>query len=111
MVAMSSPPASNAVEPFDIVVVGAGLTGIGAAVWFKKARPSKSIAILEARDAIGGTWDQFRYPGVRSDSDMFTLAYGFSPWTGPASIVDGSVIRDYIKRAAEVNDGDCCTDR
>ncbi|WP_433261948.1 flavin-containing monooxygenase [Actinosynnema sp. CS-041913] len=84
----------------DVVIVGAGLSGIGAAYRLGAGHPGKSYAILEARDAIGGTWDLFRYPGIRSDSDMFTLGYPFRPWREAASIADGPAILDYIRRTA-----------
>src|SRR5213076_529771 len=91
-----------AVEHFDVVIVGAGLSGIGAAYRLQTELPGKSYAILEAREASGGTWDLFRYPGVRSDSDMFTLGYPFKPWTGKETIADGSSIREYILETARV---------
>jgi cation diffusion facilitator CzcD-associated flavoprotein CzcO len=69
------------VEHFDVVVVGAGISGIGAGYFLQRDCPTKSYVILEGRDTIGGTWDLFRYPGVRSDSDMHTLGYSFKPWT------------------------------
>ncbi|MEZ4294911.1 MAG: NAD(P)/FAD-dependent oxidoreductase [Polyangiaceae bacterium] len=81
----------------DVIVVGAGLSGIGAGYRLKTGCPGKTFAILEARDAIGGTWDLFRYPGVRSDSDMFTLGYPFNPWREARSIADGASIRQYIR--------------
>ncbi|MEP6886443.1 MAG: NAD(P)/FAD-dependent oxidoreductase [Gammaproteobacteria bacterium] len=87
-------------EYVDVLIVGAGLSGIGAAVHLQRRCPSKSYAILESRDSIGGTWDLFRFPGVRSDSDMFTLGYSFRPWTSAAAITDGSSIRRYIVDAA-----------
>jgi cation diffusion facilitator CzcD-associated flavoprotein CzcO len=87
-------------EHVDVLVVGAGLSGIGAACLLREAAPGKSFAILEARAAIGGTWDLFRYPGVRSDSDMFTLGYSFRPWTQARAIADGPSIRDYIRDTA-----------
>ena len=90
-------------EHFDVVIVGAGLSGIGAARHLQLRCPGKSYAILEARDAMGGTWDLFRYPGVRSDSDMFTLGYQFKPWTGEKSIADGWTIRHYIEETAHEN--------
>src|SRR5688500_7046597 len=73
-------------EHFDVIIVGAGLSGIGMAHHLQRLAPSESYAILEARDAIGGTWDLFRYPGIRSDSDMHTLGYNFRPWTDPDAI-------------------------
>jgi monooxygenase len=90
-------------ENFDIVIIGAGLSGIGAAVHLGRECPDKSIALIESRDNIGGTWDLFRYPGIRSDSDMFTLGYNFKPWMHEQSIADGSVIRDYIKDTSDEN--------
>ncbi|HEV2376843.1 MAG TPA: NAD(P)/FAD-dependent oxidoreductase [Streptosporangiaceae bacterium] len=84
----------------DVVIVGAGLSGIGAAHHLQTSCPGKSYTILEARDAIGGTWDLFRFPGVRSDSDMFTLAYRFRPWTGAEQMVDGHSILTYVRGTA-----------
>jgi monooxygenase len=84
-------------EHLDVLVVGAGLSGIGAAHHLKAECPWASFAILEARGAMGGTWDLFKYPGLRSDSDMFTLGYGFRPWQGKKSIADGADILQYIK--------------
>jgi phytoene dehydrogenase-like protein len=83
-----------------VLIVGAGLSGIGAACHLKKRCPHASVAIVEARDAIGGTWDLFRYPGVRSDSDMFTLGYSFRPWHSDNAISDGQTILDYIRDTA-----------
>ncbi len=68
-------------EHFDVLIIGAGLSGIGAGCHLAMRCPGKSFAVLEARDTIGGTWDLFRYPGIRSDSDMYTLGYSFRPWT------------------------------
>ena len=79
------------VEHFDVLIVGAGLSGIGAGVHLRTKCPTKSFVVLESRDAIGGTWDLFRYPGIRSDSDMFTLGYSFKPWTEAKAIADGPV--------------------
>jgi len=87
-------------EHVDVLIVGAGLSGIGAACHLRKGCPGKSFAILEARDALGGTWDLFRYPGIRSDSDMFTLGYSFRPWEGGKSIADGQSILDYVRDTA-----------
>jgi cation diffusion facilitator CzcD-associated flavoprotein CzcO len=87
-------------EHVDVLVVGAGLSGIGAACHLQEECPDKTYAILEARHAIGGTWDLFRYPGVRSDSDMFTLGYAFRPWADATSIADGAAIRQYIQDTA-----------
>ena len=87
-------------EHFDVVIVGAGLSGIGAGYHLQTRRPGKTYAILEGREAIGGTWDLFRYPGVRSDSDMFTLGYSFRPWTQAKAIADGPSILAYIRETA-----------
>lgn len=83
-------------EHVDVLIVGAGLSGVGAASHLRRENPDKSFLILESRAAIGGTWDLFRYPGVRSDSDMYTLGYSFRPWTNAKAIADGESIRDYI---------------
>lgn len=88
----------------DVLIVGAGLSGIGAAHHLRKAFPWRTYTILEARDAIGGTWDLFRYPGVRSDSDMHTLGYRFRPWTAAKAIADGPAILEYVRQTAR--DGD-----
>ena len=95
-----SEDAASAPEYVDVLIIGAGLAGIGAAVHLQSRCPEKSYAILEARDAIGGTWDLFRFPGVRSDSDMFTLGYSFRPWASSNAITDGSSIKGYIVDAA-----------
>ncbi|WP_367138340.1 flavin-containing monooxygenase [Saccharothrix sp. HUAS TT1] len=87
-------------EHVDVVIVGAGLSGVGAAYRLLTECPGKSVAILEARDAMGGTWDLFRYPGIRSDSDMFTLGYPFKPWREAKSIADGPTILNYIRATA-----------
>ncbi|UQN08507.1 NAD(P)/FAD-dependent oxidoreductase [Deinococcus sp. QL22] len=87
--------------PLDVLIIGAGLSGIGAARHLLAKAPDKQFELLEARDAIGGTWDLFRYPGIRSDSDVYTLGYSFKPWTGHKSIADGPDIRDYIQEAAD----------
>lgn len=88
-------------EYFDVLIVGAGLSGIGAAAHLKMDCPNKSFAILEGRGASGGTWDLFRYPGIRSDSDMFTLGYRFRPWNNPKAIADGPAILEYIRDTAK----------
>jgi cation diffusion facilitator CzcD-associated flavoprotein CzcO len=88
------------VEHVDVIVVGAGLSGIGGACQIRMNCPDKSFVILEGRDAIGGTWDLFRYPGVRSDSDMYTLGYRFRPWRDAKAIADGPAILNYIRDTA-----------
>ncbi|MFD3264227.1 flavin-containing monooxygenase [Phenylobacterium ferrooxidans] len=87
-------------EHFDVAVVGAGLSGIGAGYHLQANCPDRSYVILEGRDAIGGTWDLFRYPGIRSDSDMFTLGYAFKPWTQAKAIADGPSILNYVRETA-----------
>jgi monooxygenase len=87
-------------EHFDVLIVGAGLSGIGAAVHLQKEAPGKTYALLEARSTSGGTWDLFRYPGIRSDSDMYTLGYSFRPWPGAKAIADGPSILEYIRDTA-----------
>ena len=87
-------------EQLDVVVIGAGLSGIGAAVHLSTRCPGKSFALLEMREAMGGTWDLFRYPGIRSDSDMYTLGYRFKPWSSPKAIAEGADILSYIQEAA-----------
>ncbi|HQT55628.1 MAG: NAD(P)/FAD-dependent oxidoreductase [Phenylobacterium sp.] len=89
-----------AYEHFDVVIVGAGLSGIGAGYHLQANCPERSYVILEGRDAIGGTWDLFRYPGIRSDSDMFTLGYAFKPWTQAKAIADGPSILNYVRETA-----------
>jgi monooxygenase len=91
-------------EHVDVLIVGAGLSGIGAACHLRRECPDKSFAILEARAAMGGTWDLFRYPGIRSDSDMFTLGYRFRPWPQAEAIADGDSIRRYINETAREYD-------
>ena len=93
-----------AIEHFDVLIVGAGLSGIGAAYHLQRDCPGKTYAILEARGAIGGTWDLFRYPGIRSDSDMFTLGYSFKPWLQAKAIADGPSILDYVRETAAEHD-------
>ena len=93
-------------EHVDVLIVGAGLSGIGAAYHLKKRCPGKTYAILEGREAIGGTWDLFRYPGIRSDSDMYTLGYSFKPWKAAKAIADGPSILSYVRETARENDVD-----
>jgi len=87
-------------EHVDVLVVGAGISGIGAAYHLQRSCPDRTYAILEARDDIGGTWDLFRYPGIRSDSDMYTLGYSFKPWTDPKAIADAPSILAYLRETA-----------
>jgi len=87
-------------EALDVIIVGAGLSGVGAACHLQQQCPGTRFAILEARDAMGGTWDLFRYPGIRSDSDMHTLGYGFRPWRESRAIADGPDILKYIRETA-----------
>src|SRR5579864_1229391 len=98
--AAPDPMQGRNVSHFDVLVVGAGLSGVSAAFHLQTECPRKSFAILEARDAIGGTWDLFRYPGVRSDSDPHTLGFPFRPWRDDRSIADGSAILRYIEDTA-----------
>ena len=90
-------------EHVDVLVVGAGLSGVGAAHYLRTRCPQKTVAVLEGRGRIGGTWDLFRYPGVRSDSDMYTFGYAFRPWTGGTSFASGEAIRRYIEETAEAS--------
>ncbi|MDT5365354.1 MAG: monooxygenase [Mycobacterium sp.] len=90
-------------EHLDVLIVGAGISGISAAWHLQDRSPSKTYAILERREGMGGTWDLFKYPGIRSDSDMFTLGFRFKPWTSAKAIADGPSILEYIKEAAAEN--------
>jgi monooxygenase len=98
---------SAAASHFDVLIIGAGLSGIGAACHLVRKRPGTTFAILEARNAIGGTWDLFRYPGIRSDSDMSTFGYAFRPWEHPEAIADGPSILRYLAETAKA----CGVDR
>lgn len=93
----------NNTGQYDIIIVGAGLSGIGTAYWLQEKCPGKRFVILEARDTLGGTWGLFRYPGIRSDSDMFTFGYRFKPWQNPQPISDGESILAYLQETAEEN--------
>jgi monooxygenase len=93
----------QATEHLDVLIVGAGISGIGAAYHLGERCPGKSYAVLEAREDLGGTWDLFRYPGIRSDSDMHTLGYRFKPWTDDKAIADGDLILDYVRETAREN--------
>jgi len=88
-------------QHYDVLIIGAGLSGIGMACHMKKDCPKKSYAIIERRDSLGGTWDLFKYPGIRSDSDMYTFGYNFRPWKGSKVLADGPSIKNYIKETAE----------
>ncbi|HEX8584376.1 MAG TPA: NAD(P)/FAD-dependent oxidoreductase [Allosphingosinicella sp.] len=92
--------AGEQAEQLDVLIVGAGISGIDAAYRVQTELPGKSYAVLEARAAIGGTWDLFRYPGIRSDSDMYTLGFPFRPWRGDKAIADGADIRTYVEDTA-----------
>jgi cation diffusion facilitator CzcD-associated flavoprotein CzcO len=92
---------ASSTEHFDVLIVGAGLSGIGAACHLQRRCPGKTYVVLEGRGDIGGTWDLFRYPGIRSDSDMHTLGYSFRPWEQPKAIADGPSILTYIRQTAE----------
>ncbi|MEZ5502254.1 MAG: NAD(P)/FAD-dependent oxidoreductase [Halioglobus sp.] len=84
----------------DVLIVGAGLSGIGSARRLQRACPERSFTLLESRATLGGTWDLFRYPGIRSDSDMYTLGYSFKPWLDQKSLADGPSILRYLREAA-----------
>ncbi len=86
----------------DVLIIGAGLSGIGAAYHLQAQCPDKTYLLLEGRNNLGGTWDLFRYPGIRSDSDMYTLGYSFRPWTKPQAIADGASILEYLRETAEM---------
>src|SRR5215469_18691178 len=89
-------------EHVDVLIVGAGISGIAAGYYLQTRCPTKTYTILERRSSIGGTWDLFRYPGVRSDSDMFTLGYAFRPWPNAKAIADGPAILEYVRETAAV---------
>ncbi|HBC35247.1 MAG TPA: FAD-containing monooxygenase EthA, partial [Marinobacter adhaerens] len=91
-------------QHFDVLIIGAGVSGIGMACHLKSECPGKSFAILERRQSLGGTWDLFRYPGIRSDSDMFTFGYNFRPWTGGKVLADGASIKNYVAETAREHD-------
>jgi cation diffusion facilitator CzcD-associated flavoprotein CzcO len=93
---------NSVIEHFDVLFVGAGLSGIGAAYHLQKGSPGRTYVILEGRAAIGGTWDLFRYPGIRSDSDMYTLGYSFRPWEEAKAIADGPSILRYVNDTADM---------
>jgi monooxygenase len=92
---------SAVTEPLDVIIVGGGLSGIGMALQLTAKCPGKRFAILERRERLGGTWDLFRYPGIRSDSDMYTLGFESEPWTDERAIAEGATIRDYLERVVD----------
>ena len=94
---------SKEVEEVDVVIIGAGISGIGAATYITRELPGRSVAVLEGRDSIGGTWDLFRYPGIRSDSDLHTFGYEFKPWLHENAIADAHLIKDYLRETVEEN--------
>jgi len=87
-------------EYFDVVIIGAGISGVGAAYRITERNPNMTYTVLERRQRIGGTWDLFRYPGVRSDSSIFTLSFPFEPWTRKEGVADGAHIREYLSSTA-----------
>ena len=89
------------VEPIDVLIIGAGISGIGCACYLQRELPGKSWEIVEARETFGGTWDLFKYPGIRSDSDLYTISYDFKPWTSPNALASAEEIMSYLKEAAE----------
>ncbi|MDK9556043.1 NAD(P)/FAD-dependent oxidoreductase [Marinobacter sp. M216] len=91
-------------QHFDVLIIGAGVSGIGMACHLSRECPGKSFAILERRQSLGGTWDLFRYPGIRSDSDMFTFGYNFRPWVGGKVLADGASIKQYVQETAQEHD-------
>lgn len=95
-------------QHYDVLIVGAGVSGIGLACHLARECPDKTIAILERRSDIGGTWDLFRYPGIRSDSDMYTFGYAFRPWTEPKILADGPSIKQYVRETAREHDVERC---
>lgn len=94
---------SQDIPHYDVLIIGAGLSGIGTAVRLHEEHPDRSLAIVERREQLGGTWDLFRYPGIRSDSDMASFGYGFKPWNSSKVLADGPAIRKYIGEAAQEN--------
>jgi cation diffusion facilitator CzcD-associated flavoprotein CzcO len=103
-VSTGTTPEPTATRPLDVLIVGAGISGIGTAYHLKTKLPTKDFLVLEGREAIGGTWDLFRYPGIRSDSDLQTFSYAFKPWTHRKSIASADIILDYLNETIEEND-------
>src|ERR1035438_6240286 len=97
------PDTGSPVAHVDVLIVGAGVSGIGCAYHLQTEQPGESYVILEAREATGGTWDLFRYPGIRSDSDLHTFGYEFKPWVDEKAIVGGPSILRYIRETASEN--------
>ncbi|MGI9361090.1 MAG: flavin-containing monooxygenase, partial [Parasphingorhabdus sp.] len=102
----SSNAPESAIDSVDVLIVGAGISGIGMAVHLREKCPGKSFTMLDRRDEIGGTWNLFQYPGIRSDSDMHTLGFKFEPWTEQKAIADGPSIMKYLHRIKNKNDLD-----
>src|SRR5690606_38716702 len=102
----SSNAPENAIDSVDVLIVGAGISGIGMAVHLREKCPGKSFTMLDRRDEIGGTWNLFQYPGIRSDSDMHTLGFKFEPWTEQKAIADGPSLMKYLHRIKNKNDLD-----
>ena len=100
---MSTTSVTTGVEHVDVLIVGAGISGIGQAYYLQTQQPGKTFAILEARGATGGTWDLFRYPGIRSDSDLHTFSYEFKPWENDKAIAGAPAILDYLRETAAEN--------
>ena len=98
---LRSAPEPDTLAEVDVLIVGAGVSGIGAARHLQMRSPQERFLILEAREDLGGTWDLFRYPGIRSDSDMYTFGYAFRPWTDGKVFADGAAIKSYVRGTAE----------
>ncbi len=94
---------SSSIEHVDVLIIGAGISGIGAACYLRTMQPGKTFAILEARDEIGGTWDLFRYPGIRSDSDLHTFSYEFKAWENEKAIASADAIMAYLRETVAEN--------
>lgn len=94
---------STSIEHVDVLIIGAGISGIGAACYLQKMQPGKTFAILEARNEIGGTWDLFRYPGIRSDSDLHTFSYEFKAWENQKAIASADAIMAYLRETVAEN--------